>query len=86
VMDNQKKGIFSRSNQHAVQLIYQDILQGEIQLGLYKNRGRVAKIHADSFYLDGLKNSPQQDLAGQNAFALTNWLLDKPRLPGEQRT
>lgn len=85
-MDNQKKGIFSRSNQHAVQLIYQDILQGEIQLGLYKNRGRVAKIHTDSFYLDGLKNSPQQDLAGQNAFALTNWLLDKPRLPGEQRT
>ncbi|WP_272522217.1 hypothetical protein [Providencia sp. PROV202] len=84
-MDNLQQDLFNHSNQHATQRLYQDIQQGEIQLGLYKNRGRVAKIHADSFYLEGLKNSPQQDIDGQNAFALTNWLLDKPRLFGEQR-
>lgn len=44
----------------------------------------MAKIHVDSAHFEGLKSNPQQTHDGQATFDLMNWLLDKPRLPGEQ--
>ncbi|HHR5883347.1 TPA: hypothetical protein ACS7XF_003338 [Providencia alcalifaciens] len=83
-MDNRKKYPFNSTNQHAAQLTSQAIKNGQLQLGQYRSRGRVAKIHVDSAHFEGLKSNPQQTHSGQTAFNLMNWLLDKPRLPGEQ--
>lgn len=84
-MDNRKKYALMHTNQSSAQLTSQAQQHGYLELGLYKNRGRVAKIHTDSFYLEGLQDDPQKTHSGHAAFDITNWLLDKPRLPGEQR-
>ncbi|HHR6080950.1 TPA: hypothetical protein ACS7ZY_003347 [Providencia alcalifaciens] len=84
-MDNRKKYPFTTANSHTTQLAALALRYEHLQLGIYQGRGRVAKIHTGSFYLDGLKSSPLHTRTGQATFDLMNWLLDKPRLAGEER-
>jgi hypothetical protein len=84
-MDNRKKYPFNTANSRTVQLISHAQQQGHLQFGNYNARGRVVRIHTDSFFLDGLNTHPQQTHSGRASFELTNWLMDKPRLFGEQR-
>lgn len=85
-MDNRKKYPFIVTNQDSEKIISKSIQYGEIQLGYYKNRGRVAKVKTPSFSIQGLQDNPQETEIGQAAFDLMNWLLDKPRLSGEHHT
>lgn len=84
-MDNRKKYSFNTTNSHTTQLTALALRNEHLQLGIYQGRARVAKIHANSFYLNGLKSSPLHTRTGQATFDLMNWLLDKPRLAGEER-
>ncbi|WP_272681541.1 hypothetical protein [Providencia sp. PROV129] len=83
-MDNREKKTFIVTNQYSTDIISNSIQYNEIQLGYYKNRGRVAKVKAQSLYLKGLQDNPQETDNGQAAFDLMNWLLNKPRLPGDK--
>ncbi|ETT01234.1 hypothetical protein [Providencia alcalifaciens] len=71
-MDNRKKYALMHTNQSSAQLTSQAQQHGYLELGLYKNRGRVAKIHTDSFYLEGLQDDPQKTHSGHAAFDITN--------------
>lgn len=51
----------------------------KLQIGSYRDRGRIAIIDADSTLLAALKTSPEESQASQSPYKLFSWLIGKPR-------
>ncbi|EKT61249.1 hypothetical protein [Providencia sneebia] len=69
-------------SQHSQQnILNKEINQGNLKLGYYADRGRVAMIKNGSKLLNELKNNPNQSTGSQAAFLMMNWLIGKSRLP-----
>ncbi|MTC55649.1 Uncharacterised protein [Providencia rustigianii] len=84
-MDNRRKDPHNLMSLRSFPLVSQAMQDGSLQLGYYRNRGRIAKVYTDNFFIAGLKSHPQKSESGETAFGLMSWLLDKPRLPGEKK-
>lgn len=66
------------------QIITDEVMQHNLQLGYYKGRGRIAVLRDDSTLFNALtKQSPTESLEGKTAFQLISWLADKSRSAGE---
>lgn len=67
-------------------IIVHEVEQKKLQLGYYKNRGRVAVIRDDSALLAALSHQgPTDSKMGNTAFQLISWLAGKPRIAHESR-
>lgn len=59
--------------------------QDALQLGLYRNKGRVAVLDANSPWLASLQKNPASSQGAKSSYELFNWLIDKPRVIGETK-
>ncbi|WP_369309176.1 hypothetical protein [Providencia rettgeri] len=59
--------------------------QKKLRIGIYKNKGRIAVINSHSPILAALKNNPKNSNNGLRAYHLFSWMIDKPRLAGENK-
>lgn len=57
----------------------------KLQLGLYRHRGRVAIIDANSPLLGSLQKDPALSKSARKSYDLFSWLIDKPRIIGETK-
>ncbi|WP_353167386.1 hypothetical protein [Providencia sp.] len=59
--------------------------QKVLKLGLYRNRGRVAVLDANSPWLGALQKNPVSSQEAKTSHSLFSWLIDKPRMIGETK-
>lgn len=68
------------------EIVTNEVMQHNLQLGYYKGRGRIAVLRDNSKLFNALtKQNPTESLEGSSAFQLISWLADKPRSPGESQ-
>jgi len=56
-----------------------------LQLGLYRNAGRVAVLDTNSPWLTSLQKNPASSQGAKASHELFSWLIDKPRTIGETK-
>lgn len=59
--------------------------QDVLQLGLYRNKGRVAVLDTGSPWLTSLQKDPSASQSVKKSYDLFSWLIDKPRMIGETK-
>lgn len=59
--------------------------QDVLQLGLYRNKGRVAVLDTGSPWLTSLQKAPSASQSANKSYDLFSWLIDKQRMIGETK-